>query len=402
MCDPGINCSCLPETPVSRRTALRHSAEAVALQKAAGFTEPALKRARLATSHARDENPALLAPSGHQGECFGDAELGDRPLIGNLLDDESSGIQPAPIPIKNINEASISLNLSREVISPNSMESPSPNDEGHTSDFSSSCDDNADDESLCESEISHGSNDANHFNLERLKESSQQWRDLILWQDRHHITRPAMDDLLRILSSTGHFPLTTWQTVRNHLQRASGLVSKHVSTVEKVPYCAGHMLLNRPGPAESAFMKAHVSSVCLYCPQVKPSGMFETLPIAPRISALWKNKKGREMLLETATIREKQMKDAEDHGLYEDVSSGAVYRELVSKLGGAAAVRHDIFLVFSTDGFQVYDTGKETDTIVAALCLNFPPDVRYMINNMITIAVVPGPNEPKNLESFLV
>lgn len=396
-CDATICCNRLPGTPVSARTARRHFAEALARQRDSGLTEPRLKRARLAydglPTGAPDEVDEIRFPSTLQ------------PVVDPS---ESHAHWEAPVEYsEDHSEGAVNARarspLSGKGLSDFSTDDSLPDDSGFDDSSSSSSDDERD---LRLNDDDHQQYDIRQVpaGVQKSKESSELWKDIILWQDRHHITRSAVDDLLEILSVTGNFPSTTWQSVRNNLHRASMLDAKSGVLGEKIPYCAGHMLLNVPGPAESSLAEAYVTPTCSQpdCSQLKPSGVFETIPITPRVSALWKNKKCREMLFKSAIAREKQMADAESRGIFEDVASGKAYRSLFHALGGPAAVRTDIFLVFSTDGFQVYKKRKGTATVVAALCLNFPPDLRYMINNIITIAVVPGPREPTCLESFLI
>lgn len=129
---------------------------------------------------------------------------------------------------------------------------------------------------------------------------------------------------------------------------------------------------------------------------------FKSIPLAQRIEALWKDERCRDVMWLEADNREKQSSVAEETGVLDGVASGSVYRDLVTRLGGPSEVRDDFFILFSADGFQAFKNSRHSVTIMAALSLNLPADRRYMCKNMIPVAFVPGPKEPKQLESFML
>ncbi|CCO34038.1 hypothetical protein BN14_08130 [Rhizoctonia solani AG-1 IB] len=67
--------------------------------------------------------------------------------------------------------------------------------------------------------------------------------------------------------------------------------------------------------------------------------------------------------------------------------------------------KHDIALAIMTDGIQIFDQGSsETNTCwpIMAQNLNLPPEERAQMRNLIPLGVIPGPNKPKDFDSFLV
>lgn len=63
--------------------------------------------------------------------------------------------------------------------------------------------------------------------------------------------------------------------------------------------------------------------------------------------------------------------------------------------------RNDMVLMLQVDGAQLY-AHKDLDTwILIWVILDLPPDMHYKKRFVIPAAVIPGPNKPKNLDSFL-
>jgi hypothetical protein len=61
----------------------------------------------------------------------------------------------------------------------------------------------------------------------------------------------------------------------------------------------------------------------------------------------------------------------------------------------------DIALGVSTDGAQLNPKKPSNAWLVVLILLNLPPEIRYQTNNVLVPFIVPGPNSPGDLESFL-
>lgn len=93
-----------------------------------------------------------------------------------------------------------------------------------------------------------------------------------------------------------------------------------------------------------------------------------------------------------------------------DVFDGWVYRQLLDKyvaLDGKE-LRHryfsdprDIALGFSTDGFCPFRRRKSTCWPLLLYNYNLPPELRILQEYILCLGVVPGPNKPKDMDSFL-
>ena len=65
-------------------------------------------------------------------------------------------------------------------------------------------------------------------------------------------------------------------------------------------------------------------------------------------------------------------------------------------------MKWDIFLGISADGFQPYRNKKYDVWSVIGVLYNFSPALRYATRNVVPLMYIPGPKEPKDLESFFI
>jgi hypothetical protein len=85
---------------------------------------------------------------------------------------------------------------------------------------------------------------------------------------------------------------------------------------------------------------------------------------------------------------------------YSDFGDGAVQQYLYEEhelLRG----KSDVAFALSTDGAQLTMKKQSNTWIALLIILNLPPEVRYKTNNTIVPFIIPGPNSPGFLESFM-
>ncbi|RXW24306.1 hypothetical protein EST38_g1549 [Candolleomyces aberdarensis] len=84
--------------------------------------------------------------------------------------------------------------------------------------------------------------------------------------------------------------------------------------------------------------------------------------------------------------------------VYEDIFSGSELRELARE---HQLSEDDITIGFSFDGAQLY-RNKQSDTWIAIwIVFDYDPVLRYKRKHILPALIVPGPNKPKNIDSFL-
>ena len=134
-----------------------------------------------------------------------------------------------------------------------------------------------------------------------------------------------------------------------------------------------------------------------------PVREFCTIPIGPRLQASWRDPQG----VESMRHRERQTRDIFAHrraddgsieiGDYEDFIHGQDYITAVSR---KEINEGDIVLMFSIDGAQLYQSKASDCWIYIWVVMNHPPEVRYQKRYVLPGAIIPGPNKPKNIDSF--
>lgn len=96
-----------------------------------------------------------------------------------------------------------------------------------------------------------------------------------------------------------------------------------------------------------------------------------------------------------------EIHDSEEIRTYKDVWSGDRYRvELRQFFDSPSVIGIDI----KTDGFDIFGL-RSTTTFnqwpVIVTCTSLPPEVRFQKANMLKVVLIPGPNIPVNIDSFI-
>lgn len=84
--------------------------------------------------------------------------------------------------------------------------------------------------------------------------------------------------------------------------------------------------------------------------------------------------------------------------IYDDVFCGQDILDLTENL---KLTSNDTTVIFSIDGAQLYQNKKSDTWIAIWIITNYDPKTRYRSKHILPALVVPGPNKPKNVDSFL-
>lgn len=140
-----------------------------------------------------------------------------------------------------------------------------------------------------------------------------------------------------------------------------------------------------------------------FCPETKKVYQeFVTIPIAPVLQALWRSPESARRLLyrqrKTQDIIEELQKNSGNLSDYEDFLHGSDYLENVRN----GNIRDtDMVLIFSIDGAQLYAHKASDCWIYIWVLFDLSPDERYKKKHVLPGGFIPGPNKPKNMDSFL-
>jgi hypothetical protein len=133
--------------------------------------------------------------------------------------------------------------------------------------------------------------------------------------------------------------------------------------------------------------------------QPKPRQQVCTIPLGPQIQALRRSKTGAlSMLFRDRKIREiMERLNASEDPLYDDIFSGSDFLNFAERVQLGP---NDTTITFSLDGTQLYQN-KKSDTWIGVWIINdYDPTTRYKNKHILPALVIPGPNKPKNIDSF--
>lgn len=131
-----------------------------------------------------------------------------------------------------------------------------------------------------------------------------------------------------------------------------------------------------------------------------PRKVFTTFPFGPQLQARWKNPHTAEQMLyrrnRTRDLLEKRAR-GEDF-IFDDILCGSDYLDAVEN---GKINDYDAVVMLSIDGAQFYRNKKSDCWIYIWILLDLAPDKRYKVRNILPGGIIPGPNNPKHLDSFL-
>ncbi|KIY51705.1 hypothetical protein FISHEDRAFT_64061 [Fistulina hepatica ATCC 64428] len=151
---------------------------------------------------------------------------------------------------------------------------------------------------------------------------------------------------------------------------------------------------------------------CPYCGESRfelrkkkevPRYQFSTCPLAPQLQVLWRTPAGAESLKYCRKYTDRVFDELRQNAgvkqsPFSDFFDGSAYLEAVQ---GGRIGDNDMVLSLSLDGAQLYRNKVSDCWIYIWVVLDHPVDVRYQKRYVLVGSVIPGPNKPKNLDSFL-
>jgi hypothetical protein len=131
---------------------------------------------------------------------------------------------------------------------------------------------------------------------------------------------------------------------------------------------------------------------------------FTHIPVIPRLVALFKNN-------DYATkMQYRAHEHAHKPGFMTDIFDGEEYRSCLQRQVSVDGKEmghtffsnnRDIALGLATDGFAPFRKRKMTAWPLILFNYNLPPEIRFHMQYIICVGVIPGPKKPKDCDSFL-
>lgn len=149
---------------------------------------------------------------------------------------------------------------------------------------------------------------------------------------------------------------------------------------------------------------------CPYCGEAryrangKPRKVFTYLPLIPRLIAMYENPDMSEKMQYCAsehTYKEGQIADVFDGSVYQNLLDQRVVVDNKTLPHKYFSDPRDVALGFATDGVCPFKHRKSTAWPLLVFNYNFNPTIRFHIEYILSLGVVPGPKKPVDMDSFL-
>jgi hypothetical protein len=130
---------------------------------------------------------------------------------------------------------------------------------------------------------------------------------------------------------------------------------------------------------------------------------FHTIPLGPQLQALFRSPEGaRAMHYRHNKTAEILAKAGNNNGVIDEWSDVFYGNEYLDAVQSGKIKDGDIVLLMSIDGAQLYQSKESDCWIYIWVILDLSPDKRYKKNYVLPGGFIPGPNNPKNVDSFLL
>ncbi|KAA1466965.1 hypothetical protein DENSPDRAFT_766810, partial [Dentipellis sp. KUC8613] len=210
-------------------------------------------------------------------------------------------------------------------------------------------------------------------------------------QESYNLVREALRDELE-------FDLLSYSQVKSQIAELSGVVP-----------IVQHMCVNTCVAFTGPFADHDTCPICQeprYDPhklrtsrgRVKsPRQVFHTMPLGPQLQA----RRRHPEMAEKMQYRDQRMQEILASGrikTFDDLYCGT---DLLAAMQKGQITSSDSVLLFSIDGAQLYQSKASDCWIYLWILLDLAPDMRYKKAHILPGGIIPGPNKPKNLDSFL-
>jgi hypothetical protein len=122
------------------------------------------------------------------------------------------------------------------------------------------------------------------------------------------------------------------------------------------------------------------------------------LSIKDRLKIQFKDKnRAKELLYRYEYITNKEQNDDDDD--LDDIFDGSIYKELMEE--NLFIDKRDIAFTASCDGYQIFRQKTDDCWLFLMINNNLDPSLRVKKENLLIPFLIPGPNQPKDFNTFL-
>ena len=132
-----------------------------------------------------------------------------------------------------------------------------------------------------------------------------------------------------------------------------------------------------------------------------PRQEFHTIPIGPQLQALYRSPESASQAHYLREERSRVLAHLELDDCMDEYSDLLHGTDFIAAFRDGRIEEDDIVLMFSIDGAQLYAKKVSACWIYIWVLVNLSPSQRYKKRHVFIGGFIPGPNNPKNLDSFL-
>lgn len=134
----------------------------------------------------------------------------------------------------------------------------------------------------------------------------------------------------------------------------------------------------------------------------KPRQQFLTNPIGPQVQAAWRSPESAAGMSYRRQCTDRVLADFKANGnKMSELSDWVHGEEYIQAASDGRINEHTTTLLLSLDGAQLYRSKQSDCWIYIWVLLDRSPETRYRKRHVLIGGVIPGPNKPKNVDSYL-
>jgi hypothetical protein len=216
---------------------------------------------------------------------------------------------------------------------------------------------------------------------------------LLNLKHKHNLTDRAFNDILKIYGDGKSSLYLAQKKLSNFVKIKPVFVPMCVNSC-----CAftGDLANNTSCPLCGEVAYIGQSSTSGTSTARSPRKVFTFLPLLDRFKLQYNNpERSSELRYRHNYVNS----DEYENNSISDIFDGRLYKELVED--GYFTGERDIALIGSTDGYQIFKQKTDDCWVIMFINTNLPPDKRVKKENLLISAIIPGPHQPKNFNSFL-
>lgn len=229
-------------------------------------------------------------------------------------------------------------------------------------------------------------------------------------QEPVDISDPDEHLSLDLFIATRNASEATYHDVRTAIKRrfpgaevlSHHLVKKLVAEISGVVSMRDDMCINSCHAFTGPFTNR---TTCLECGESqydtsgkpKPRQQACTIPLGPQIQAL-RQSQNNALAMHYRDQKTRDILNSQGNPIYEDIFSGYDFLEVAERVQLGP---NNTTVSLSLDGAQLYQNKKSDTWIVVWIINDYNPITQYKKKHVLPALVIPGPNKPKNIDSFL-